>query len=428
MWKKRIITIIFLAIIMLTAACTANTSTLPSDPSVPPTDTTPPATEPVFEEQVLVDNFRCTVKIIGYDASMESGYTLHIYAKNKTKDDVFVSFLNPSINDVMCYYDDSPYWDILVPAQSGIYKSLRFAPSVLTDNNITTVSQIAFELDVAYVYLNASSFFHELRYFYPSESEAAESIPRPAEDSDTVLFDSSPFKMRITGYEPDAPQGYTINVYMENTGSLEMFVNITAAYVNGYYCDPQFHYKLRPFTKSTAQICFAKADLEQLNITNVTDIALEFELTNPPYTHPFQKEYFQLYPQGEVAAAPYARPQLDDAVLLFDNEYCAMFVTGLDPDGLFGYHANVYLENKTDTTLVFYLNDPALNGSVCDPDWRAKIAPGKRSLTRIIWTDALLEENQITAVSAIELPVHVYDLSGAIPGDLVNATYEITPS
>ena len=104
-----------------------------------------------------------------------------------------------------------------------------------------------------------------------------------------------------------------------------------------------------------------------------------------------------------------------------------MIVTGVDTESIWGYALDVYLENRTDDSLMFSASDVAINGFMCDPYWAVEVAPGKKCYTQITWSESDLTENGISQVETILLPIRVYDSEDWLAGDLLAETFTLTP-
>ncbi len=102
-------------------------------------------------------------------------------------------------------------------------------------------------------------------------------------------------------------------------------------------------------------------------------------------------------------------------------------ITGIDPDDFWGYTANVYLENNTDKTLMFAIDEASVNGVMSDPFWASEVAPGKKSNESISWSSTSFKEAGIEAVTAIEFILRVYDSDDYSADDLVNDVFTIYP-
>lgn len=76
-----------------------------------------------------------------------------------------------------------------------------------------------------------------------------------------------------------------------------------------------------------------------------------------------------VYPKGEEnATEPKHETQPTDLVLT-DNDACTLMICGFDPDGLDGYTAKAYIENKTDKEIMLaFRSGGSINGFECFPE------------------------------------------------------------
>lgn len=267
----------------------------------------------------------------------------------------------------------------------------------------------------------------ELATEAPAASEATEA-PR-AEFPETVLVDDENCTVKITAIEEDSIWGYTLKAYLENKTDMELTFSLDDVSVNGFMCDPFWAATVTPGMKSNEDISFMSSDFEMNGITTPTVIELTLRVhdANDYTAEDLVSQVFTLYPMGEEAVEEFVRTPVDGEIVLFDNEYAAMIVTGADPDNMWGYALNVYLENKTDKSLMFSASDVSVNGFMCDPFWAAEVAPGKRSNTAISWFTDDFEANGITEVESITLPISVSDADDWLAEDFVSETFTVNP-
>lgn len=266
----------------------------------------------------------------------------------------------------------------------------------------------------------------------PSESDTqAPSAPTaPAEVFEPiVLVDSEACAFKITAIDADNTWGYTLNAYLENRTDLELMFSLDGVSVNGFMCDPFWADTVAPGMKSNVEISFSSDDFERNGITDVTDISFTLNVydNNDWTADHLVAEAFTIHPLGEAAAPPYVRTPVSGEIVLFDDENCAMIATGFDPDNVWGYTVAVYLENKTDKNLMFSIGDAAVNGFMCDPFWAETVSAGKRSNTTISWMEADFEDNGITDVESLTLPITVYDADDWSADYLIDETFTLNP-
>lgn len=116
-----------------------------------------------------------------------------------------------------------------------------------------------------------------------------------------------------------------------------------------------------------------------------------------------------------------------EETVLVDDENCTFTITSYEPDSLWGYGLQVHLENKSDRTLMFSLNDVSVNGCMADPFWASEVAAGKKDKTEIDFYTSDLEKYGITDVTEITLTLRVYDSEDWTADDFVNETFTVYP-
>lgn len=259
----------------------------------------------------------------------------------------------------------------------------------------------------------------------PEVTQAPTTQPQFAEK---ILVDNEACTFTVRGIDPEGTFGYTLQVFLENKTDLELMFSLREVSVNGFMCEPYFAVTVSAGMKANEEVSFLWDDLAANGIAEVTDIAFTLAVYDSTdiLAEYLVEEDFTLYPQGEAAYRIYTRESQPGDVVLFDNASCAMTVTGFDPENIWGYGVNVYLENRTDDTLMFSASDVVVNGFMCDPYWAVEVAPGKKCNTQISWMESALTENGITQVETISLPVRVYE-SEDWTDDILQQTFTITP-
>lgn len=245
----------------------------------------------------------------------------------------------------------------------------------------------------------------------------------------TDLVDNEDMLFRISAIVKDPIWGYTLKVQIENRSDNDLMFSLNNVSVNGFMCDPYFAATVTAGMKANKEISFSTEAFDEIGIAEVTDIEFELRVydSNNWAADDIFDEDFRIYPLGEAAAKEYHRESQQSDIVLFDNEQCTMIVTGFDPDSVWGYSANVYLVNKTDDDLMFSVGDAAVNGFMCNPNFAKTVAAGKQCVTSISWTSSSFEENDITDVESITLPIRVYDAQDWVGNDLINDTFTVNP-
>ena len=85
-----------------------------------------------------------------------------------------------------------------------------------------------------------------------------------------------------------------------------------------------------------------------------------------------------------------------EEVVAIDNAECAVKITEIDPDNMWGYTLKAQLENKsTEKTYMFSVESASINGVQCDPMFASEVAAGKKANEEINFSTDTLEENGI---------------------------------
>lgn len=267
----------------------------------------------------------------------------------------------------------------------------------------------------------------------PTQTAATQAAPETTAPAvtfqETIIVDNEDCTFLVKGIETNNLWGYTLSVQLENKTDKDLMFSLQDTSVNGFMCDPFWAATVTAGMKANEEIHFSQSDFERNGITNVTAIESTLRVydSNDWTAEDVVNKSFFLHPLGEEAVEVYTRTPVDGEIVLFDNENSSMIVTGFDPDNTWGYTVNVYLENKTDKALMFSISDAAVNGFMCDPLWAASVAPGKRSNTTISWMASDFEDNGITEVESLTLPIRVYDENDWLSDDLVSETFTVTP-
>ena len=127
-------------------------------------------------------------------------------------------------------------------------------------------------------------------------------------------------------------------------------------------------------------------------------------------------------PESTEATVPSA-----SEIILVDNENCTVKVTGFEADGLFGYGVKVFLENKTEESLMFSVKDVSVNGYMIDPFWASEVSGGKKANETITFLESDFEKNGIENVTDITFTLTVYESDDILSDNLVEETFTITP-
>ncbi len=117
-----------------------------------------------------------------------------------------------------------------------------------------------------------------------------------------------------------------------------------------------------------------------------------------------------------------------EEIVVVDDEEVMIKITGLNPDGFWGYEVKIFLENKsTEKTYMFSVLDAFINGVKADPFFASEVSPGKKENSSLTFDTTTLEKNNIEQFTDFEIIFRVYDSDDWSADDIANETINIFP-
>lgn len=115
-------------------------------------------------------------------------------------------------------------------------------------------------------------------------------------------------------------------------------------------------------------------------------------------------------------------------VVVADNEFGRIVITGVDEDHTLGYSLNVELENRSsDKKYIFSIEHAAINSVSSDPFFAEEVEAGKTESAVISFTDADLETYHVGDPTDIELTFAAYDGDLLSDTDIIRETVHVYP-
>ncbi len=263
----------------------------------------------------------------------------------------------------------------------------------------------------------------------PGSGETAAVPTQPAFQEQTVV-DNELCTVRITGIEPDNLWGYSLNAYLENKSQDTTYMySVTTASVNGVQTEPFFAVEVAPGKKAKETITLTDPSPSGAEIGEFTDIELNFRVydTNDWNADPVAKSGVHIYPKGEENVVRFSRAALPTDNVIVDNESVSVTVTGYREDNIWGYTADLFLVNKTESPLMFSVEDASVNGYMADPYYATSVGAGKCAFSAISWSDTAFEENGIPQVESIEFLLRAYREDDWNAEDVLRETITLNP-
>lgn len=244
-----------------------------------------------------------------------------------------------------------------------------------------------------------------------------------------VAVDNEFCTIKLTGIDPDDMWGYTIKAYLENKSPDKTYMfSVKEASINGVKNEPGFAKEVAPGKKGNGEIRFSN-NLKDYGITDYTDIRLLFYVydSNNWTSDPVAEETVHVYPYGEENASKFIRPAADEDIIMIDNDKVTAIVTGFENDEIWGYTANLYLVNKTDTSVMFSVDECSINDFMLDPFFAKSVSAGESAFSSISWSNDSLSENGIETIENIQFKLKAYDENNITGEEFFNDIVTLTP-
>lgn len=245
-----------------------------------------------------------------------------------------------------------------------------------------------------------------------------------------VVVDNDECVIKITEIDPDNMWGFSLKAQLENKSADKTYMfSVESAAINGVQCDPFFASEVAAGKKANEEISFSDSSLEENGVGEFSDIELTFRVydSNDWTADEVAKETVHVYPYGEDKAVAFVRETQASDNVIIDNEYVTITVIGYENDDIWGYTVNLFLQNKTDSTVMFSVDEASVNGYMADPFYANSVSAGKCAFSSMSWSDTTLEENGITEVEEIEMLFRAYDADNWTGDDFANQTITLNP-
>lgn len=245
-----------------------------------------------------------------------------------------------------------------------------------------------------------------------------------------TVIENDECSVTVTKIETGGFWGNEISVELENKSpEKNLMFAIESAAVNNLQCDVFFASEVASGKTDKATIIFSDESLATSGITEFTDIQLSFRIYDSDdwLADAVAQETIHIYPYGEDNAGSYIRDIGSADLILVDNEYCTIIVTGYDPEGLLGYTVDLFAVNKTDKDMMISAENVSINGVMIDPFYAEQIIAEKSRYSAMTFLCSSLEENGISDINEIEFMLKAYDMNDWLAEEFVNEQVQLHP-
>ena len=225
----------------------------------------------VFEEQTVVDNDDCVIRITGIDPDNIWGYTLKAIIENKSADSTYMfSIMSGAVNGVS--------YDPLFVKEVAPGKKANEDISFSNDDLDKTIGEFT-DIELTFrVYdsdnWSADDIAKETVHIYPFGEEKATLFVREAQPTDTVVVENDDISIVVINYEEDSIWGYMANLYLINKTDKNLMFSADDVSVNGFMCEPFWATSVGSGKSAFSSVSWSSSSFEDNGITHVDEIEM----------------------------------------------------------------------------------------------------------------------------------------------------------
>ena len=265
---------------------------------------------------------------------------------------------------------------------------------------------------------------------FPDDKAPAEAFPEeaaPAEEpvadakkgyviDNLVLMDNESAKLTFVSAEDNPYSGFVINAIFENkTEDKELMFSLDNVTVNRFQDDPIWIEIVEPGQTLEVPLDFNMASDIFLNMVKSYD-EISFSLYVSDWSDwtadYLVEENFTIYPTGLTAEqiVPLGRPTTPNEKVVVDNKDLLFVILEPTEDTFMGFEATYYVENRTGSTISFYLSDGEVNGIDMPILGAENLSAGTKTVGSLSFLKTDFEQNGIKEIREIEFEMEVMNL------------------
>ena len=235
---------------------------------------------------------------------------------------------------------------------------------------------------------------------------AAENSPVPEEAQwmEMVLEDNDSIRVSVTDYDPAADLGPTFTLRLENRTESSLYFTLNDVSVNDVMNDPLWGETVGAGQSVDSELYWFYQDLAMTGINYICEVEGILWV--------YDADDFSAEDTYEDAVAwavdngPADVPPVEEAVFSGGIEDMELFSTGevtaiikdYSPQGEWGPSFIIYLENSSESPVLFFMSALSINGTEHAAYWSKDVSAGKTAYSHCFFWQDDLEENEITDI------------------------------
>ena len=279
MKKKLLAALLALTLALSFAACGGGGGGSSAQGSSTPVDDTKPSEpeqsqEATIEEQVLFDNQGLKITATKLKTDPFMGPVLYLLIENNTETDLTVQTRNVSVNGYMA----DPIFSSDVAAGKKVNDTVDFMSSQMELCGIDDIADIELSFHVF-----TTDDWETVIDTDPIQikTSLADGFNYQYDDSGEVLYEGNNLRIISKGLsEKGSFLGTNLLLYIENNGQVPITVRDEDTSINGFMVDLLLSEEVLPGKRAVADASIMSSDLEDNNITEITEIETKLSIYN----------------------------------------------------------------------------------------------------------------------------------------------------
>lgn len=247
-----------------------------------------------------------------------------------------------------------------------------------------------------------------------------------------VLADNDSLTATVTEYNQESDRGPAFTLLLENKTESTLYFTMENVSVNDVMNDPFWGVNVAAGDKISSELYWAYQDLATTGIhyiQEVEGVLWVYDADDYSVGDVYKAPVAWHVDNGETELPPAEeavfRGGIEEIELLATEELTAV-IKDYSPQGEWGPMLTIYLENNTDSTILFRMSDVTVNGKSFTTHWTTDVQAGKVAYSPCYWWQDDLEENQIREIETMSFAFHAldFDTMESLTGTTVTISLE----
>lgn len=239
------------------------------------------------------------------------------------------------------------------------------------------------------------------------ETEAVEKVMPYALMEEQTLVDNENITVTVKAYDPSGDLGPTFTLLLENKTESNLYFTLSEVSVNDVMNDPMWGENVAPSTSISSELYWFPQDLAAVGINYIEEIEgtlWVYDAEDYSAEDVYEDTVLWTVTNSETSTPAVEEVEFAggiDEIELFTTDRVSAVLKDFSIQGDWGPTLNIYLENHTESTVLFYMTSVYVNDIEIDPYWNEDVRAGKTAYSSCYWWQEELENRQIEEIKTL---------------------------